>query len=40
MDRKALKVTLNGTVYAVDDLLEGDLKSLARQLRLRLGIAN
>ena len=38
--RRTLKLTLNGKIYALDDLLEDDLKSLALQLRVRLGTAN
>lgn len=37
--RKALKLTINGKVYVVDDLLEDDLQLLSRQLRMRLGMA-
>lgn len=38
--RKALKLKINGKVYVLDDLLEGDLDLLSRQLRIRLGMVN
>lgn len=38
--RKALTLKMSGKIYALDDLLEDDLELLARQLRMRLGIAN
>ncbi len=38
--RNELRLTMNGTSYAVGDLLEDDLKLLARELRRQLGLAS